>query len=60
MTDYKKLYFKLFNGISDVTLQLEQLDKSLINSTELIKLKQCILKLKEIQVETEEMYISNN
>lgn len=62
MTDYKKLYFTLFNGITDVTNQLEQF-KVLLKETQLdeekpSQLEQCISSLKQFQIETEEVFLS--
>lgn len=62
MTDYKKLYFTLFNGISDVTEQLEQFKALLIETQfdeeKLSQLEQSISNLKQLQIETEEVFLS--
>ena len=62
MTDYKKLYFTLFNGISDVTEQLEQFKALLIETQfdeeKLPQLEQSISNLKQLQIETEEVFLS--
>lgn len=62
MTDYKKLYFTLFNGISDVTEQLEQFKALLIETQfdeeKLSQLEQSISNLKQVQIETEEVLLS--
>lgn len=62
MTDYKKLYFALFNGISKVTDQLEQFKRLLIETQfdegKLPQLEQSISNLKQLQIETEEVFLS--
>lgn len=62
MTDYKKLYFTLFNGITDVTNQLEQfkvlLKETQLDEEKLSQLEQCISSLKQFQIETEEIFLS--
>lgn len=64
MTDYKKLYFMLFNCITDVTKQLEQF-KALLKETQLdedklLQLEQSILNLKLIQIKAEEVFLSQD
>ena len=62
MTDYKKLYFTLFNRISEVTEQLEQFKALLIETQfdeeKLSQLEQCISNLKQVQIKTEEVLLS--
>lgn len=62
MTDYKKLYFTLFNGISEVTVQLQKYSASLleehISEEKTAQLEQCISELKQVQLTAEEMYIA--
>lgn len=62
MTDYKKLYFALFNGISKVTEQLEQfkvlLKETQLDEEKLPQLEQCISSLKQVQIKTEEVFLS--
>jgi len=62
MTDYKKLYFTLFNRISEVTEQLEQFKRLLVETQfdeeKLSQLEQCISSLKQLQIETEEVFLS--
>ena len=61
MTDYKKLYFTLFNGITDVTNQLEQfkvlLKETQLDEEKLSQLEQSILNLKLIQIKAEEIFL---
>lgn len=47
MTDYKKMYFKLFNSISDVLKQIEKQNYGKASDL-----------LKQIQRKTEEQYIN--
>lgn len=62
MTNYKKSYFMLFNGITEVTEQLEQLNEILTEAQDYNKnfsqLKRCISNLKRIQIEAEETFLS--
>ncbi len=62
MADYKKLYFTLFNGISDITEKLEQFKRLLVETQfdegKLPQLEQSISNLKQLQIETEEVLLS--
>ncbi len=51
MIDYKALYSFLFNGITDVIEKVEKSDVSTTNAD-------CVLLLKELQADAEEMYLS--
>ena len=62
MTDYKNPYFTLFNGISDITVQLQKYSAALrdehISGEKIAQLEQCISELKQVQLTAEEMYIA--
>ncbi len=64
MTNYKKFYFMLLNGISEVTEQLEQFSEMLIKARiekeKIAKLQQCISSLKRFQIESENAFISQD
>ena len=51
MIDYRALYSFLFNGITDVIEKVEKSDVSTTNAD-------CVLLLKELQADAEEMYLS--
>ncbi len=51
MPNYKKMYFKMFNSITDV---IDGLDKAALDNDEIARV---IEKLKQIQIDGEEMYI---
>jgi len=61
MPDYQKLYFMLFNNISESIVQLQKYSASLIKThIELVKieeLEQCISHLKQAQIQTEQIII---
>lgn len=62
MIEYKKLYYTLFNTITDVSKQLEQLMR-LLKQTQTDErlfplLEQSISDLKRSQIETEDMFLS--
>lgn len=60
MTNYKKLYFTLFNGITMVTEQLEQFRELLPETMSNTNLEHCISDLKRFQIETEEMFLAES
>ncbi len=51
MPNYKKMYFHMFNSITDV---IDGLDKDALDNNEIVRV---IEKLKQIQLDGEEMYI---
>ena len=58
MTDYKSLYYSLFNGITDVTKKLETKALSADNEQLRAELEKCIVELRQLQAEAERRYIS--
>jgi len=64
MPDYQKLYFMMFNCISESIVQLQKYSASLleihIGFVEIEELEQCISYLKQAQIQTEQIIIEED
>lgn len=57
MTNFKSLYFALFNGITDVVASLETLALSTTDDQLRAAIEQRIIALRQLQLDAEERYI---
>lgn len=57
MTDYKSLYFALFNGITDVVVSLETLALSTTDDQLRAAIEQRIIALRQLQLDAERNYV---
>lgn len=55
METYKAMYYKLFNGITDIVAELEK-----SHSCKPAEIEHIIFKLKQLQLDAEEIFINNS
>ncbi len=58
MPDYRKSYYTLFNGITDVVSEMEELAQKTEYASCQMQLEQIILQLRKLQYDAEEQFIS--
>lgn len=58
MDDYKKPYYFLFNSITDMVQELENTVISSEDAAQRETLERCVLALRQLQLDVEEMYLS--
>ncbi|MBQ8725032.1 MAG: hypothetical protein IJY74_05095 [Oscillospiraceae bacterium] len=59
MTDYKSLYFYLFNGISEIAEKIEHEAEKTENTESRDILENFIINMRKVQCATEEIYMKS-
>ncbi len=58
MLNYRKPYYTLFNGITDVVSTLEELAQKIECRSCQMQLEQMMIQLRQLQIDSEEQFIS--